>query len=66
MQTHHKDSMNTPTPQQHQIVPAAPEYCCPKCMAENFDRVVHLWYVVDERGAHIECSICAYSWRVSR
>ena len=65
MQTHHKDSMNNQTPQ-HQIVPAAPEYCCPKCFAENIERVVHLYYVVDERGPHIECNQCTYSWRVSR
>jgi len=65
MQTHPNDSMKTTTPQ-HQIVPASPDYRCPKCFAENFERVVHLWFVVDERGAHIECNICAYSWRVSR
>jgi DNA-directed RNA polymerase subunit RPC12/RpoP len=63
MQTHPNDSMKITTPQQ-QPVPASPDYRCPKCFAENVDRVVHLWFVVDERGPHIECNQCTYAWKV--
>jgi hypothetical protein len=69
MQTHPKDSMNKPTPQQplpQQVVPASEDLWCPHCLAENVGRVVHLWFVVDERGPHFECAQCSHSWRVSR
>jgi len=49
-----------------QPTPASEDIQCPRCYAENVGRVVHLWFVVDERGAHIECNVCAASWRVSR
>lgn len=65
MQTHPKDSMNKstpqPTPPAHQLVPANEDLKCPHCGQDTM-----LEFVVDERGPHMECGICAYAWRATR
>lgn len=43
-------------------IPVPLDMMCPKCGSENVGRKTHLWVVVDERGKHHECSVCAHAW----
>lgn len=44
--------------------PASPDLWCPKCNAMNDVKKTHIWQVLDERGAHYECTSCTYSWPI--
>lgn len=46
----------------HFGVPAFHEIECPKCTASNTDTKHYIWKVVDERGRHFECKVCAHAW----
>lgn len=41
-------------------VPAPDVQPCPHCGAMNRPGVVYLTRVADERGHHLECSVCSY------
>lgn len=44
--------------------PALNDEACPKCGAVNpNDTQVYVWRVADERGAHLQCDVCAHEWR---
>lgn len=44
-------------------IPAPDDQPCPKCHAVNRPGVEYVWRIADERGLHLECIVCAHSWK---
>lgn len=52
--------LTTRGPRGYVKIPALESEQCEKCHAENVGRKIYLWRIADERGAGLDCDVCAH------